>query len=292
MPEKIFSTSKKWSVIHVLLIGAVLFLVGFFAIQPETVSAEKSKGDDGIAQCAQCHDDVAAAFAGNAHKGLGAVCTDCHGNAEKHMAEGGAIETIVTYKGKETALKDSAKCLVCHKNTTGEYMSSPHGKSSFACTECHTIHGKVPEKHLLKVPAKKLCSTCHQDVYAQFNMNERHRLQEGILDCSNCHDVHAPATRERLGGFKQETCLKCHIDKGGPFMYEHEAVTIEGCNACHEPHGSPNRHMLKNQTVGDLCFSCHTGAPSWHSRFSATPTNCVSCHTSIHGSNLDKLFLK
>jgi hypothetical protein len=44
--------------------------------------------------------------------------------------------------------------------------------------------------------------------------------------------------------------------------------------------------------VGDLCFGCHTAAVSWHSRFAVTETNCTNCHSAIHGSNLDKLFLK
>jgi predicted CXXCH cytochrome family protein len=86
--------------------------------------------------------------------------------------------------------------------------------------------------------------------------------------------------------------LQCHTDKSGPYLFEHGASRIEGCTACHEVHGSPNRHMLTQQSISDLCFSCHTHAVSWHSRFNSTSTNCTVCHSTIHGSNLSKIFLK
>ena len=38
----------------------------------------------------------------------------------------------------------------------------------------------------------------------------------------------------------EEPCLKCHIDKRGPFVFEHAAVRIDGCETCHMPHGSTN----------------------------------------------------
>jgi predicted CXXCH cytochrome family protein len=112
-------------------------------------------------------------------------------------------------------------------------------------------------------------------VVAQFALNEKHR----------------PDPREALTGAKQRQCQTCHADKTGPFVIEHDAVRVEGCMACHDAHGSPNRHMLSFQSVGELCYSCHALVPSFHSRF--TPeTVCTNCHTSIHGSFLDRSFLR
>ena len=57
----------------------------------------------------------------------------------------------------------------------------------------------------LKSGGTKTCAACHQDVFAKFNLNERHRLQEGVLDLHHLPQSRtSPATRERLGGFKQE----------------------------------------------------------------------------------------
>jgi hypothetical protein len=50
--------------------------------------------------------------------------------------------------------------------------------------------------------------------------------------------------------------------------------------------------MLTHQNSADLCISCHTLVPSWHSRFASGDANCVSCHSTIHGSNLSNIFLK
>jgi predicted CXXCH cytochrome family protein len=66
---------------------------------------------------------------------------------------------------------------------------------------------------------------------------------------------------------------------------------VEGCVACHTPHGSVNRHMLHFQSTADLCFSCHVDIPGFHARFNRT-TNCVNCHSAIHGSQMNPFFLR
>jgi len=143
------------------------------------------------------------------------------------------------------------------------------------------------------------CLGCHQEVRATLNLNERHRVLEGVVACADCHEQHDPSPRARLGGVKAETCTGCHTDKQGPFVFEHQSQLVEGCTACHDPHGSVNRHLLAYQNVGDLCYSCHVEVPGFHQggppgtspRFDST-TNCTNCHSTIHGSNLDPYFLR
>ncbi|MBM3285356.1 MAG: cytochrome C, partial [Candidatus Aminicenantes bacterium] len=196
------------------------------------------------------------------------------------------------FKPSDMPADKSGRCLACHAKDSPRFPASPHARASLDCTSCHAVHAEKLTPNLLRTSADKNCLTCHQDVFAEFQLNERHRLQEGILSCTTCHNPHEPAARGRLGGFQQETCLKCHPDKGGPNVYEHRASQVEGCAVCHEVHGSPNRHLLKFQNSADLCFSCHAAAPAWHSRFTSGGTNCITCHTAIHGSNLSRLFLK
>jgi DmsE family decaheme c-type cytochrome len=287
LPEK-SRVKKKWPLARCLgLLGLAVIVIGFLGFLPSKAIAEEGKDTPKMEACAECHEDMAAAFKGSRH-GKGASCTCCHGDAAKHL-ESGEAGTIFAFKATDTALKKSKHCLACHQNAAGQYFASAHARAAMDCTKCHTVHKKGHSMATLKT---KMCASCHQEVVAQFKLNERHRLQEGILDCTTCHDVHGPAIREQLAGFKHEACFKCHRDKSGPFIYEHQASRIEGCTACHEVHGSPNRHMLAHQNSADLCISCHTLTPSWHSRFASGDANCVSCHSTIHGSNLSNIFLK
>jgi DmsE family decaheme c-type cytochrome len=93
-----------------------------------------------------------------------------------------------------------------------------------------------------------------------------------------------------------EVCVGCHAEKRGPFLYEHASVKVEGCTACHSPHGTVEPHLLLRREGRFLCLQCHvnpsaTNVP--HSRLSfQTRGDCVRCHVQIHGSNADQFFLQ
>ena len=281
--KALIALSVKAFGLFVLAVLAAGFLTAAKPVQQTTKDAET---------CGQCHEDAVKGFAQKPHAAIGAAgCTSCHTGAEKHIQEGGGAN-IFAFKPADPSAQKSKTCLKCHADSSSRFMSGPHGKAALDCTICHSVHAAKTNPNLLKTGATKSCYACHEDVFAKFNLNERHRLQEGILGCTTCHNPHEPQTRERLGGFKQEACLKCHTGKGGPFLYEHGSSRVEGCTVCHDSHGSPNRHMLTYQSTADLCFSCHTFAPQWHKNFSEKITNCTSCHATIHGSNLSKIFLK
>ncbi len=276
-------------------IGLPFLVIGFlFAANPTGQEVE-------VGICSDCHEEVCADFKlvrhaevktetwiQIAHK-VETICANCHGDPTKHIEASGGPGTIFAFKKTDDVQAKTQKCLDCHSGTRARFFASPHGKASMDCTNCHDDLMKIS---IIKKSPTQICISCHEDTFAQFKLNERHRLQEGILGCTSCHDQHAPSTRERLGGFKHESCLRCHADKGGPFLYEHGSSRIEGCTICHVVHGSPNRHMLTHQSSSDLCFSCHMFAPAWHSRFTSETTNCTTCHSTIHGSNLSKIFLK
>jgi DmsE family decaheme c-type cytochrome len=265
-------------------VGLAILTIGFLtAANSAPQSAEKDT-------CLECHEDAGKTFPANPHAVTNS-CTGCHDNEAEHLEEGGG-QNIFAFKAENNANAKSQKCLSCHTKSNSRYFASSHGKASMDCMECHIIHTEAPKPALLKTSSTKSCYMCHEDVFSKFQLNERHRLQEGIMSCTTCHNPHEPSARTRLAGFKHQSCLKCHTDKGGPYLYEHDASRIEGCTACHDVHGSPNRHMLTMQSTSDLCFSCHTTAVSWHARFNSESTNCVVCHSTIHGSNLSKIFLK
>jgi DmsE family decaheme c-type cytochrome len=267
-----------------IVIGLSVCLAGFLtANKPIHQESE-------IEACAECHEDIAKAFMSKPHAVTNS-CTSCHGDAETHLDEGGG-PNIFAFAREDNAPAKANKCISCHLESNSRYLASPHGKAALDCMTCHSVHAHTTEKNMLKLNKNKTCFVCHEDIASQFQLNERHRLQEGVMDCTTCHDPHEPAARQRLAGFKHEACFRCHTDKEGPYLFEHEASRIEGCTSCHEVHGTPNRRMLTHHSIADLCYSCHGAAPSWHARFDAYSSNCTSCHATIHGSNLSKIFLK
>ena len=109
---------------------------------------------------------------------------------------------------------------------------------------------KLPEEtrwlhnSLLKKPQPELCFGCHGNIQAQFALPTHHRVPEGLMKCTDCHNTHGTSNRATLRQSGWETCTQCHTEKRGPFVFEHSAVKVEGCTACHTPHGSVNRMLL------------------------------------------------
>ena len=118
---------------------------------------------------------------------------------------------------------------------------------------------------------------------------------EGKMACSSCHNPHGSTNVRllRVGNWINETCVSCHAEKRGPFLFEH-AAGRESCASCHDPHGSSNDRMLVAK-VPMLCQRCHIGTrhPStiYDNQAVMNRSNriigraCVNCHQQIHGSN-------
>jgi DmsE family decaheme c-type cytochrome len=151
---------------------------------------------------------------------------------------------------------------------------------------------------LLKAKSPELCYGCHGDVRAQFARPFHHRVNEGLMQCNDCHNPHGSFRPKQLrtNASGDAVCFKCHTEKMGPYAYQHEAL-IEGCTICHSPHGSTNQRMLVQNQVNLLCLSCHVFPPGTGP--SAIPTfhnqaqkyqSCTLCHTAIHGSNTSNVF--
>ncbi len=262
--------------------------------------------------CLACHEDTVREFAADPHgraaanqqktdADISATCAGCHGAVEQHSLSPLQREGMHSFSDESPSEVNSV-CSTCHTDQHPQAVDS-HGRAGLDCTSCHSIHGELtlaplPQNFRDVDAASAVCYQCHQDTFTQFNFNEGHRLAQGAVSCVSCHDPHQPDKGMQLGGFQHSQCRTCHADKDGPFVFEHAASRVEGCSACHTPHGSPNRHMLTHQETGALCYTCHAAAPQFHLGFGPGParfderTVCTNCHVTIHGSNLDRLFLR
>ncbi len=180
-------------------------------------------------------------------------------------------------------------------------LNSVHTDNGVSCISCHSPHHAQSKEFLLSKAQPELCFSCHLTQKAQFAMPFHHRVEEGLIQCSDCHNVHGSALEKqvRQTATQDAVCYKCHTEKQGPFVYEHAAVKVSGCVSCHSVHGGPNAHMLKVSNVNLLCLQCHTtssfssapGAPSFHNQATFFQS-CVLCHVAVHGSNFSSFYFK
>lgn len=287
---------------------------------PKGVAADE-KGFVGNNACRTCHSDIVQPFFRNPHHKTTANtvkdeagCEGCHGPGRDHIQGVGDKTKIFAFSLK-TARQTMDQCLRCHAQSISRanIRRSEHTQADITCTNCHSIHKSTTPKNLLAKKQADLCGNCHTQVKAQFALPHKHRVMEGFMQCSDCHNPHGTdAPTWRMGQrprlvtqalHNEQACLKCHTDKRGPFAFEHAAVRVDGCESCHAPHGSTNARLLKRPAVFTLCLECHNGAgtfgrqgdgiaPQSASHNMADPRyqNCTLCHVKIHGSNSDPLF--
>jgi DmsE family decaheme c-type cytochrome len=285
-------------------------------------SASQFVGSD---VCKTCHADVWANFYKNPHyKSLAAGdappertgCESCHGPGKAHVEARGGKTTIPRAFSLMPAKAVMEACLTCHASNfdKSNIQRSEHTLNGVVCTACHSIHHSATPKYLLAKKQNETCYGCHANVRAQFEMPSHHRVNEGFMQCSDCHNPHGafaatwgmgsrPRMVERALDV-ESPCLKCHVDKRGPFVYEHPSVRVEGCQACHMPHGSMNAKLLTRPVVFTICLECHSGGGTGtrhagvdlqtarHNLLDPKFQKCTLCHVRIHGSNADFYFLR
>ena len=274
--------------------------------------------------CKTCHSDIWANFYRNPHyksiaSGKAAPentgCESCHGPGQEHIEAYGGADTIGAFSRK-TPEQVLDTCLRCHSQTISRsnIRRSAHTDEEVVCVNCHSIHKAQTPKFLLAKKQTELCYGCHANIRAQFSMPFKHRVNEGFMQCTDCHNPHgSPAPTWRMASrprntepaqANEEPCLKCHIDKRGPFVFEHAPVRVDGCETCHNPHGSMNAKLLKRPVLFTMCLECHTGVGKFgplngtvqpsatHNLADPRFQNCTTCHARIHGSNSDIYFFR
>ena len=273
-------------------------------------------------------------------------CESCHGPGKEHVLcmsqrkeamdqglEPPACDPKIHSFKDASAIEISDTCLQCHANMGeehGNYRRGEHWRNDVGCVDCHDPHGTPvrddrvgsqtligaatehkPDwsvKAMLKHTEPRLCLQCHNEIRSQFTMPFRHKVLEGTIDCSDCHNPHGgfELRQTRLTNGTDQVCMKCHTDKQGPFAFEHAPLRIEGCTACHFSHGSANPRMLKRADVFALCVECHSdahaigapespgapGTPSFHNLALEKYRNCTTCHVTVHGSMSHPLFFR
>jgi len=263
--------------------------------QAQTVTPEKV----GNETCLGCH-DIAATFSHSPHADQ--ECESCHGPGSVHVETGGEDKSV-SFKVRPPKWANS-QCLACHTKDreVSAFHKGPHGRNGLSCVSCHNAHPEKPRFNLLKAAEASLCISCHNESRGDFQKPYHHPVLENAMDCTDCHTPHSEERRpmQQLTFGSEQSCISCHSDKGGPFVFEHVPVRVNNCQTCHEPHGSTNARMLIRNEVHLMCLECHSMTPgvltsqppAFHNINSPRFRECTTCHREIHGSNADRVFLK
>ena len=262
--------------------------------------------------CAGCHEELVASFDKSFHstffkKGDNFRCEACHGSGQAHMDN----EDPTLIAGPENNMKKlEQNCLSCHSNVVHGLKEKHVMEYGVGCTDCHKVHQPAYKGSLAEYE-DQLCLKCHQDIKAKMYLPSHHPVKEGRMTCIDCHKFDGSedvASENTMPERVNETCLSCHPQYRGPFVFEHAPVA-ENCLICHDPHGSVANNLLKaNEPF--LCLQCHqmhfhTALPGYEGEFTprnhpdrgpftstrtgqkrAFLTKCTQCHTMIHGSDL------
>jgi len=287
-----------------LTVTAIILLLIFSISLSSPQFYDRRESMEQSTACLDCHEDYEATLAGTAHRlssegdlksSMFVNCINCHDGWEKHLDDP-SVETIEKLDGL-ASIDQAEVCGRCHQTAHQQAMEStdPHFRSDISCLDCHAVHNN-PRKMLVKDEEQNFCLSCHNEVKGEFHRRSNHPLQSANIRCTDCHKIDGIKDHGMSVGHDWN-CQSCHSDYAGPFLYEHPVVydhLVEGggCIECHQPHGSPNDRLL-NQPQNGTCLQCH-GTPPGH-RLNhdglGTKLACVDCHSEIHGSYDNRLFL-
>jgi len=280
--------------------------------KPATARPQDTSQYVGSDACMACHEDVFKKWETTPHykttldaRGGPAKqgCESCHGPGAEHVGGGGDKTKIKVFTELGTR-KITETCQSCHQYGVehSNFNRTAHANNDVSCISCHSVHKPKEAQFLLVKAQPDLCYSCHLDKRAEFKKPFRHRVDEKLVKCTDCHNQHGGflTAQLRATNAQDTTCFKCHVEKAGPFVFEHAPVKSEGCVACHSPHGSTNPRLLKRSQINLLCLECHTLSSDIASPPPAGPAHnqtqkyqaCTLCHVTVHGSNHSAVFFK
>jgi DmsE family decaheme c-type cytochrome len=200
-------------------------------------------------------------------------------------------------------------CAACHEDQATDFSGNVHANvpSSWGITGCEACHGPGQEHaegggdvskirrfgQIKDKTASEACLKCHEKGDHALFMGGSHDSRG--VGCARCHSVHTPKRETALLKEKTEfdLCTSCHLKKKAALMRSSHMPMREGsmtCSVCHNMHGGIGPSNLRQASVNENCYSCHTEkrAPMlWeHPPVKESCLNCHDPHGSLHSSLL------
>ncbi|MCE9639805.1 MAG: DmsE family decaheme c-type cytochrome [Betaproteobacteria bacterium] len=255
-----------WQKVALAWMCAIAGIASSTAWAAETAAARVVAPEAEI--CKGCHEKYVESYLTTKHgqqgNRSGPDCQTCHANATEHAKAGGGrgVGGVLGFNNKKIAAeKKAAVCLSCHVGNRhlAFWTAGRHAKNDVACNDCHSLHSKPG-------PGSTIALKHPNPSISPFQTTQRQ--------------------------LEYETCTTCHKQIRSQLTKTSHHPIIEGkvrCSDCHNPHGALSPGMVKNESVNQLCTSCHAdkrGPFMWE--HPPVEENCMSCHNS-HGSSHTKL---
>ncbi|CAN5464847.1 cytochrome c3 family protein [soil metagenome] len=188
-----------------------------------------------------------------------AAVAGCHKSDEKKTAATGPAEAAspehyVTDEARVAPKPARAVAFVAVAAAPKPTEPLPRDTSCVTAA-CHSRYETAP--HIHGPVAAKACNACHQDDIGE------HRY---------------PLKRDLTA-----TCTFCHA-VAGTQTHQHKALE-KGCVACHRPHESEAKFLLKSDTVERVCATCHEEPMKKFAHDPFAKGDCTLCHQPHQSDN-------
>ncbi len=264
-------TGRHWRLFAGIASAAAVFCAGIVLglpfsahaqqpAQPPAAAAPADSNYVGAETCKGCHEEAFSKFSKTRMGRLflhqarspkeANACESCHGPGKAHVDAGGG-------KGKGGLI------------TFARNDATPVEKRNAVCLDCHTKGARLFWKGSAHESRDVACTNCH-------------KLMENV-------SPKAQLAKETM----IDTCGQCHLQKKAQTMSRSSHMPLrEGkmtCSSCHNPHGTVTQTLLKEPSVNETCYTCHTekrGPFLW--THPPVQENCSNCHEP-HGSNHENM---
>ena len=246
-------------------------------------------------KCTKCHDPHQSPNKFQLRAVGGDLCFRCHDKAlaggkfvHGPVATGSCSTCHAAHQSDNPKLlmaKGNDVCFTCHTDKAEAAKSAKftHAPVQDSCVNCHSPHSGNFQYNLKADGNRDLCYTCHAD--KQQDIKEAttpHKALDQERKCLTCHDPHFSNYAKQLIKQPVDLCLSCHdreySGQNGTIANikailannsDHHGPIKQGdCSGCHNPHGSRNFRMLRenfpelfyagyNPDNYKLCFMCH-----------------------------------
>jgi predicted CXXCH cytochrome family protein len=181
-------------------------------------------------------------------------------------------------------------CLQCHTELIPD-MNKPYVHQPFLkqqCTTCHTPHGREVVQQTITGPAERWQRLSTLVEWLPLRLAcQAGASPAGIVETSGTATTTTKTTREKgavssLRLPEQELCWTCHGDLGPlrSMAYQHAPFQNGYCTACHDPHASDYRALIKVDER-QLCITCHPIGIELNRTYTHPPAAnlwCLTCH--------------